>query len=63
MNHAAEAATFGLNRAWESTVFIAMTQMDLPSEPEDSGRPEQARTERLRPKSRELPDPDERGRA
>jgi hypothetical protein len=51
-----------LNRAWESTVFIAMTQMDLPSEPEDSGRPEQAGTERLRPKSRELPDPDERGR-
>jgi hypothetical protein len=39
-----------------------MTQMDLPSEPVDSGRPEQAGTERLRPKSRELPDPDERGR-
>ena len=62
MNHAAEATTFGLNRAWESTVFITMTQMDLPSEPEDSGRHEQAGTERLRPKSRELPDPDERGR-
>ncbi len=62
MNHAAETATFRLNRAWESTVFIAMTQMDLPSEPEDSGRAEQAGTERLRPKSRELPDPDERGR-
>ena len=38
--------------------------MDLPSEPEESGRPEQASAgaERLSPKSRELPDPDERGR-
>ena len=41
-----------------------MTQMDLPSEPEESGRPEHASAgaERLSPKSRELPDPDERGR-
>lgn len=41
-----------------------MTRMDLPSEPEESGRPEQtsAGAERLSPKSRELPDPDERGR-
>jgi hypothetical protein len=41
-----------------------MTQMELPSEPEESGRPEQANAgiERLSPKSRELPDPDERGR-
>src|SRR5208282_4505970 len=41
-----------------------MPRMDLPSEPEESGRPEQASAgvERLRPKSRELPDPDERGR-
>ena len=62
MNYAGETATFGLNRAWESAVFIAMPQIDLPSEPEDSGRPEQAGTERLRPRSRELPDPDERGR-
>jgi hypothetical protein len=38
--------------------------MDLPSEPEESGRPEQpsAGVERLSPKSREPPDPDERGR-
>ena len=38
--------------------------MDLPSEPEDPGRPEQASAgaERLRSKSRELPDPDERTR-
>ena len=38
--------------------------MDLPSEPEESGRPEHANAgvERLSPKSRELPDPDERGR-
>ena len=44
--------------------YRAMTQMDIPSEPEESGRPEQAsaRAERLSPKSRELPDPDERGR-
>ena len=42
----------------------AMTQMDLPSEPEESGRPEQANAgvERPSPKPRELPDPDERGR-
>lgn len=41
-----------------------MTQMDLPSEPEESRRAEQASAgvERLRPKSRELPDPDERAR-
>jgi hypothetical protein len=41
-----------------------MTRMDLPSEPEESGRAEQASAgaERLSPKSRELPDPDERGR-
>jgi hypothetical protein len=33
-----------------------MTQMELPSEPEESGRPEQANAgiERLSPKSREL---------
>jgi hypothetical protein len=45
-------------------LYRAMTQMDLPSEPEESGRPEQASAglERLSPKSRELPDPDERGR-
>ena len=38
--------------------------MDMPSEPEESGRPERASAgaERLSPKSRELPDPDERGR-
>ena len=42
-----------------------MPRMDLSSEPEESGRPEQsnAGVERLRPKSRELPDPDERERA
>jgi hypothetical protein len=41
-----------------------MTRMDLPSQPEESGRLEQASAgaERLSPKSRELPDPDERGR-
>lgn len=45
-------------------LYRAMTQMDLPSEPEESGRPEQASPgiERPSPKSRELPDPDERGR-
>jgi hypothetical protein len=38
--------------------------MDLPSEPEETRRPEQASAgvERLRPNSRELPDPDERER-
>ena len=38
--------------------------MDLPTEPEESGRPERASAggERLSPKSRELPDPDERRR-
>jgi len=38
--------------------------MDLPSDPEESDRPEQASAgaERLSPKSRELPGPDERGR-
>jgi hypothetical protein len=38
--------------------------MDLPSEPGESGRPGQpsAGVERLSPKSREPPDPDERGR-
>jgi hypothetical protein len=41
-----------------------MTQMDLPTEPEESGRPERASAggERLSPKSRELSDPDERVR-
>ena len=41
-----------------------MPRIDLPSEPEESGRPEQssAGVERLSPKSQELPDPDERGR-
>jgi len=39
--------------------------MDLPSEPEESGRLEKASAgvERLRPESWELPDPDERERA
>jgi len=36
--------------------------MDLPSEPEESGRPEQASAGVERLRSRELPDPDERGR-
>ena len=38
--------------------------MYLPTEPEESGRPERASAggERLSPKSRELPDPDERRR-
>ena len=64
MNCAAEDIDLRLNRAWESTVFIAMPRIDLPSEPEESGRPEQssAGVERLSPKSQELPDPDERGR-
>jgi hypothetical protein len=65
MNRAAEdidlraEPNLGIHR-----LYRAMTQMDLPSEPEESGRPEQAsaRVERLSPKSRELPDPDERGR-
>jgi len=45
-------------------LYRAMTRMDLPSEPDESGCPEQASAgvERLSPKSRELPDPDERGR-
>ena len=58
-------AAAALNRAWESTVLKrAMTRMDLPSEPEESGRLEQASAaaERLRSKPPELPDPDERTR-
>jgi hypothetical protein len=38
--------------------------MDLPSEPEESDRSDEASAapDQLRPKSRELPDPDKRGR-
>jgi hypothetical protein len=39
--------------------------LDLPDQPDEPGRPEQADTggpDRMTPKSREMPDPDERGR-
>jgi hypothetical protein len=36
--------------------------LDLPSEPEEAGRPEHARDPAIRRRARDLPDPDERGR-
>jgi hypothetical protein len=65
MNYAAEDLDLRAEPSLRIHRFCrAMTQMDLPSEPEESRRPEQASAgvDRLSPKSRELPDPDERGR-